>query len=145
MHQTSETIEDEPAAPSEPAPTARWTRRRLWSLVMLYGVAFGCVGFATWYSMVPLTASAPIGRVFAPGVEGNAIYHPAGGTVARVLVREGQKVKAGEILMLLDAGAVTAPSDGAVFGLNVYSPGDVVRPGEKILAIVPMAVLALES
>lgn len=112
---------------------------------ILFAIAFVCIAFAVWYSSGPITATAEIGRTTFTEDQGKALTHPTGGIVAKILVREGQKVKAGDTLLVFDGGKVVAPTDGAVVGLKVRAAGDVVRPGARVLAIVPMPVLALET
>jgi HlyD family secretion protein len=80
-----------------PAPRTRWP--------MLFGlVVFGVfvVGFGVWSAMAPLAEAA-----IAPGtikVEGNrrTVQHLEGGIVREILVRDGSKVEAGQVLMRLD-------------------------------------------
>lgn len=121
-------------------------RARLYrTSAFLFAVAFVCVGFAMWYSSGHISATAKFNPTSFSEDQGEALTHPTGGIVARVLVREGQKVKAGDTLLLLDAGKVIAPNDGAVVGLRVRAAGDVINPGARVLAIVPMPVLALET
>lgn len=121
-------------------------RSRLYrTSAILFAVASVCVGFAMWYSSGVINATAKFSPTIFSEDQGEALTHPTGGTVARVLVREGQKVKAGDTLLVLDDGKVVAPNDGAVVGLRVRAAGDVIVPGARMLAIVPMPVLALKT
>ena len=121
-------------------------RNRLYrTSAILFAVAFVCVGFAMWYSGGSISATAEFSPTTFSEDQGEALVHPTGGIVARVLVREGQKVKAGDTLLELDAGKVVAPKDGAVVGLKRLAAGDVINPGAPVLAIVPMPVLTLET
>lgn len=68
-------------------------------------------GFGVWASTAPLA-----GAVVAPGIvatEANrqAVQHPDGGTVAEILVRPGEQVEQGQILIRLDATAIRAEID----------------------------------
>jgi len=121
-------------------------RTRLYKTsTLLFAVAFLSVGFAMWYSSGTISATAKFKPTIFSEDQGKALAHPTGGIVARVLVREGQKVKAGDTLLVLDAGEVIAPNDGAVVGLKRIAAGDVVDAGATVLAIVPMPVLTLET
>src|SRR6188472_4806869 len=66
-------------------------------------VIFGLLGgFGTWSALAEIS-----GAVIAPGriaVETNArkVQHPEGGVVAELKVREGARVKAGDLLVVLD-------------------------------------------
>ena len=65
---------------------------------------FGCLGlFLAWATFAPL-ASAVIapGRLVAAG-QNKLIQHPQGGIVRRIHVEEGARVRAGDVLVTLDA------------------------------------------
>lgn len=79
--------------------------RRLRRPMVTGGVLVGVfvIGLLVWSAFAPLT-----GAVLAPGVirvEGNRkeVRHLSGGTVRQILVKEGQKVAAGQTLLILDA------------------------------------------
>ena len=80
-----------------PAPRTRWPAL-FGSAVFLVFV----VGFGVWSVMAPLAEAA-----IAPGVvkvEGNrrTVQHLEGGIVGEILVRDGSKVEAGQVLVRLD-------------------------------------------
>jgi HlyD family secretion protein len=80
-----------------PAPRTRWPAL-FGSVVFLVFV----VGFGVWSAIAPLAEAA-----IAPGtikVEGNrrTVQHLEGGIVREILVRDGAKVQAGQVLMRLD-------------------------------------------
>jgi HlyD family secretion protein len=80
-----------------PAPRTRWPAL-FGSAVFLVFV----VGFGAWSAMAPLAEAA-----IAPGmikVEGNrrTVQHLEGGIVREILVRDGTKVQAGQVLVRLD-------------------------------------------
>lgn len=84
-----------------PPPQAHASmRRHMVVMAMLWGVlVFGVAG---WAVMTQISAA-----VIAPGqlvVESDVkkVQHPTGGVVGQLLVREGSKVKAGDILIRLD-------------------------------------------
>ncbi len=75
----------------------RWPAAAGWLILLLF---FG--GFGTWAATAPLH-----GAVVAPGVvkvEGNrkSVQHLDGGIVRELHVKEGDKVEAGEVLIVLD-------------------------------------------
>ena len=63
---------------------------------------------------------------------------PLPGVVSAVLVREGQTVAAGEVLMVIEAmkmeHSITAPSDGVVRTIH-FARGDRVPEGSELLAL----------
>lgn len=71
-------------------------------------LALGFGGFGAWAAMAPLEGAvvAP-GKVVASG-RNKIVQHLEGGIVERVLVAEGQAVRAGEPLLLLDGTAAKA-------------------------------------
>ena len=80
-----------------PAPRTRWPAL-FGSVVFLVFV----VGFGAWSAVAPLAEAA-----IAPGmikVEGNrrTVQHLEGGIVREILVRDGTKVQAGQVLVRLD-------------------------------------------
>lgn len=95
----------QPSAPP-PAPR-RWPATRpvvlgLLALAILLG------GFGTWAATANIS-----GAIISPGrvaVESNrqVVQHPDGGVVESVLVREGDRVEQGDVLMVLDDSALRA-------------------------------------
>lgn len=86
---------------------------------------------ATHNSVVPTTASMS-------GASANAITAPLAGSVARVLVEDGQQIEAGEVLLVLEAmkmeTEITAPAAGTVSAVLV-SPGDAVQGGQALIEL----------
>jgi methylmalonyl-CoA carboxyltransferase 1.3S subunit len=82
-------------------------------------------------SSAPTTASVS-------GTSANAVTAPLAGSVARVLVEEGQEIKAGEVLLVLEAmkmeTEITAPKDGKVIQVLV-SKGDPVQAGVGLIEL----------
>jgi HlyD family secretion protein len=80
-----------------PAPRTRWP-----ALFGLTVFSVFVVGFGVWSATAPLAEAA-----IAPGVikvEGNrrTVQHLEGGIVREILVRDGSKVEAGQVLVRLD-------------------------------------------
>jgi len=87
--------------------------RRLKRPMMIGSILVGVfvIGLLVWAAFAPLT-----GAVMAPGVvrvESNRkeIRHLSGGTVRQILVREGQRVAAGQTLLVLDSVQPKAAAD----------------------------------
>jgi HlyD family type I secretion membrane fusion protein len=73
---------------------------------IIIGILFG--GLATWASMAPLSSAA-----IAPGtvvVDSNrkSVQHLEGGIIREILVRDGDVVEAGQVLLRLDGASVRA-------------------------------------
>jgi methylmalonyl-CoA carboxyltransferase small subunit len=81
------------------------------------------------YSLTPTAAKAPASAA-------NGLKATISGTVLKINVAEGDEVKAGDTLMLLEAmkmeTEVTAPHDGTIATLNV-SVGEAVASGQVLL------------
>lgn len=81
------------------------------------------------------TPSAPT-TASLPAVSANAITAPLAGTVARVLVEEGQDIEAGAVVLVLEAmkmeTEITAPAAGKV-GTIFVAKGDAVQGGQALV------------
>ena len=60
-------------------------------------------GFGTWAATAPLAGAAVAPAVIVPDGSRKAIQHLEGGIVRRILVRDGDRVTAGQPLVELDA------------------------------------------
>lgn len=89
-------------AQSAAAQASRAGRVGLWAL----GVGFG--GFLLWAALAPLDEGVPTMGTVALDTKRKAVQHLSGGIVAQVNVREGQMVKAGDVLLRLDTATVQA-------------------------------------
>jgi HlyD family type I secretion membrane fusion protein len=95
-----------PALRPVEAPYPTSCRRTLavgWAVI---GILFG--GFGTWASLAPLSSAA-----IAPGtvvVDSNrkSVQHLEGGVIREILVRDGDLVEAGQVLLRLDGADVRA-------------------------------------
>lgn len=87
-------------------------------------------------SAAPAPAAAPAAA--AAPVEGTVVAAPLPGNVLSVKVSVGQAVKAGELLLLIEAmkmeNEVAAPCDGVVRQILV-SKGSVVATGDSLLIL----------
>ena len=89
------------------ADTASIARKALWAL----GIGFG--GFLIWAALAPLDEGVPTPGMVAIDTKRKAIQHLTGGIVKEVLVREGEMVKAGQVLMRLDEAVTKANYESA--------------------------------
>lgn len=89
------------------ADTSRITRLVVWIL----GVGFG--GFLLWAAFVPLDEGVPTMGTVVIDTKRRPVQHFQGGTVKEVLVREGQLVKSGQVLIRLSDTTVRAEYENA--------------------------------
>ncbi len=90
---------------SRPAPvsdTGRAARVGLWVI----GVGFG--GFLLWAGLAPLDEGVPTQGTVAIDTKRKSVQHQMGGIVKQVMVREGDQVKEGQVLIRLDEGSARA-------------------------------------
>ena len=80
---------------------------RLGWLIVLVGV----VGFFIWASVAPLDKGAPAQGIVSVASGRKLIQHQTGGTIEDILVKEGDKVKAGQILVKMNGVSAQASSD----------------------------------
>ncbi|QXH46251.1 HlyD family type I secretion periplasmic adaptor subunit [Pseudomonas xanthosomatis] len=66
-------------------------------------VLAGFGGFLLWGALAPLDKGVPVsGTVMVAGSR-QAVQHPTGGVIEQLLVRDGDRVTAGQVLVLLDS------------------------------------------
>ena len=92
---------------SSPRPLAlddsgRAGRIGMWALVL------GLGGFLLWAAFAPLDEGVPSQGLVAIDTKRKAVQHLTGGIVKEVLVREGDRVKEGQLLLKLDDAAARA-------------------------------------
>ena len=85
----------------------RTARIGLWAL----GLGFG--GFLLWATLAPLDEGVPGAGLVSIDTRSQTVQHPSGGIVKEVLVKEGEQVKAGQLLLRLDAAAARANFEAA--------------------------------
>lgn len=97
--------------PSEPATeqdvpavadAGRPSRIGIWALLI------GLGGFLIWAAFAPLDEGVPSQGLVAIDTKRKAVQHLNGGIVKEVLVREGEQVKEGQLLIKLDEAATRA-------------------------------------
>ena len=88
----------------------------------------------------PVAEAAPVAAPAAPTVSGSgeAVNAPMPGTILKVNVTQGQTVKSGEVLCILEAmkmeNEIMAPKDGTVTQV-VVSKGSKVDTGAPLVVI----------
>lgn len=86
----------------------------------------------------PAVAAAPAPAAQAVSAEGTTIPSPMPGTILNVNVSVGQAVKAGDVLMILEAmkmeNDISAPCDGTVKQILV-SKGSTVNTDDVLIVI----------
>jgi biotin carboxyl carrier protein len=87
----------------------------------------------------PAAASAPVAKPAAPaGGAGTAVVSPLPGVILDVCVKEGDAVKRGQTVMVLEAmkmeNAIEATADGTVTAIKV-GKGDSVLEGAPLVII----------
>ena len=85
----------------------RTARIGLWALVLGFG------GFLLWATLAPLDEGVPGPGTVSIDTRSQTVQHPSGGIVKEVLVKEGEQVKAGQLLLRLDAAAARANFEAA--------------------------------
>ena len=74
----------------------------------LWALAIGFGGFLLWAALAPLDEGVPGQGVVALDTKRKAVQHLSGGIVSEVLVREGDEVKEGQLLLKLDDAVAKA-------------------------------------
>ena len=85
-----------------------------------------------------MSATPQAAPAAAPAGEGQAVEAPLQGSMFNILVKEGQSVKKGDVLAVLEAmkmeNEIVAPVDGTVSAIHVEK-GQHVNLGDTILEI----------
>ena len=84
------------------ADTQGIARKGLWVLALGFG------GFLLWAGLAPLDEGVPSVGTVAIDTKRKTVQHLTGGIVKEVLVREGEEVKADQVLMRLDSAVSKA-------------------------------------
>lgn len=77
-------------------------------------LAIGFGGFLLWAALAPLDEGVPTGGLVSVATKRKPIQHLTGGILDDVFVRDGQNVKAGQILAHLDDGVAKANYEAAM-------------------------------
>lgn len=87
---------------AKPKPSVQPGRIGLWALLSGFG------GFVLWAAFAPLDQGVPGQGMVAIDTKSKAVQHLSGGIVKQVLVKEGQQVAQGELLLRLDDAVAKA-------------------------------------
>lgn len=83
-------------------------------------------------------AAAPAPKAAAPAAAGTVISAPMSGTIFKTLVKPGDVIKNGQVVLVLEAmkmeNEIFAPCDGTVSEVRV-SEGAAVQPGDVLVVI----------
>ena len=90
-----------------PTDIGRALRTGWWLLALGFG------GFLLWATLMPLDEGVPAPAQIVIEQQSTQIQHPTGGVVHAVAVREGQKVRAGDVLIQLNDVDTRAGLDAA--------------------------------
>ena len=74
-------------------------------------VLAGVGGFFVWAALAPLDKGVPLSGTVTVASNKKAVQHPTGGTVDAILVKEGDVVKAGDVLIRMNAVQATANAE----------------------------------
>lgn len=85
-----------------------------WAIVVL-----GVLGFILWASFAPLDKGVPLSGNVAVASSRKAIQHQTGGTVDEILVKDGDAVKAGQVLVKMNS--VLANSTAEITRVQWYT------------------------
>lgn len=91
-----------PAAGADHSDLGRSGRWGLWALAVGFG------GFLLWAALAPLDEGVPGPGTVALDNKRNTVQHLTGGIIQKVLVREGDEVTEGQLLVQLDAAVARA-------------------------------------
>lgn len=76
-------------------------------------IVAGLGGFLLWASLAPLDKGVPLTGTVAVASNKKAIQHESGGTVDAILVKEGDSVKAGDVLVRMNNVQASAEAESA--------------------------------
>jgi protease secretion system membrane fusion protein len=79
----------------------------------LWALALGTLGALAWAALAPLDEGVPAQGMVAIDTKSKPVQHLAGGLIQEVLVKEGQMVREGQVLLRLDDAAVRANFESA--------------------------------
>jgi protease secretion system membrane fusion protein len=87
------------------------TDHRAWSRLGWVIVILGVLGFLVWASFAPLDKGVPMSGVVAKESNRKTVQHPSGGTIQQILVKDGDVVKAGQVLVRMNSVTAQAAYD----------------------------------
>jgi membrane fusion protein, protease secretion system len=82
-------------------------------------IVFGIGGFLAWAALAPLDKGVPLSGTVTVASSKKAVQHLTGGVVESILVKEGDVVKAGDVLVRLNA--VQAKANAEIVRVQYFS------------------------
>ncbi|UUZ74662.1 biotin/lipoyl-binding protein [Polaromonas sp. P1(28)-13] len=122
--------------PLEVNTDARAHTRLGWWIVIV-----GIGGFLLWASLAPLDKGVPLSGTVTVATSKKAVQHLTGGTVEAILVKEGDVVKAGNVLVRMNA--VQAKANAEIARVQYFTARTAEarliaeRDGKKIIVFPP--------
>ncbi|UUZ64949.1 biotin/lipoyl-binding protein [Polaromonas sp. P1-6] len=122
--------------PLEVNTDARAHTRLGWWIVIA-----GIGGFLLWASLAPLDKGVPLSGTVTVATSKKAVQHLTGGTVEAILVKEGDVVKAGNVLVRMNA--VQAKANAEIARVQYFTARTAEarliaeRDGKKIIVFPP--------
>ena len=104
-------------------------------------VLAGVLGFLLWASFAPLDKGVPLSGTVTVAGNKKAVQHVAGGTIDAILVKEGDAVKAGDVLVRMNA--VQAQANAEIVRVQYFSARaaqarwQAERDGQKTIGLLP--------
>lgn len=95
------------------------TDARSYALVGWLIIIVGVLGFIVWATFAPLDKGVPMQGVVAKESNRQAVQHQLGGTIKEILVKDGDVVKAGQVLVRMND--VSAKSQAEISRTQYYS------------------------
>ncbi len=90
---------------AERPPARRWLRAGVFGLLFFVG------GLVAWSSLAPIESAAIAVGTVSVNSNKKSVQHLEGGIVAKILVKDGQQVAAGQILLTLDTTQTRGKAD----------------------------------
>lgn len=135
-HKTAADVTFTDVSPREVNTDADSQTRLGWWIVIA-----GVGGFLLWASLAPLDKGVPLSGTVTVATNKKAIQHLTGGTVDAIVVKEGDVVKAGDVLVRMNA--VQATVNAEIARIQYFSARTTEarlmaeRDGKKILVFPP--------
>ena len=106
--------------------------------ITVNGVAYSVSVEETAAGAAPVAAPAAAPKAAAGAAGAVAVKAPMPGNILDVKVKAGASVKAGDVLVILEAmkmeNEIVAPQDGTIASVNVRK-GDVVNSGDLLITM----------
>lgn len=103
---------------SPPSPVAPLDAKR-YGLIGWLMIGIGLAGFLLWAILAPLDKGVPVSGTVIVSGNRKAVQHPTGGIIDRILVKEGDRVEAGQVLISMNG--TQAKSQAEVVRAQLYS------------------------